>query len=158
FNVNEMHKLSDARYSELMGGRYTIAYWWWELPQLPAAFRQHVDRVDEIWVSSRYVRDAMLTVTHRPVTVIPLPVELETSPEPRHARFGLPSDRYIFLFTFTATSCASRKNPWSVIEAFAEAFPKRSSDCPLLIIRAQHLGMFPELREELMAKIDSVGG
>ena len=25
FNVNEMHKLGDARYSELMGGRYTIA-------------------------------------------------------------------------------------------------------------------------------------
>jgi len=44
------------------------------------------------------------------------------TPTPR-ARFGLPEDRFLFLYVFDWNSYPARKNPLAAIDAFRRAFP-----------------------------------
>ncbi len=80
------------------------------------------------------------------------------------ARFGLPEGRFVYLFTFAATSTAARKNPFGVIEAFERAFGHpRGATAPLLVIKAHHLlahdfDAFRLLHKHLLAALARVGG
>ncbi len=42
--------------------------WYWELPALPEDMVKEIDRVDEIWVASEFVRDVFLRYTTKPIT------------------------------------------------------------------------------------------
>jgi glycosyltransferase involved in cell wall biosynthesis len=158
YNVNVMHTVGIERLRDLTGGKYTIAYWFWELSRVPEFWVKEFDRVDEIWVTSNSARDSLLTVARTPVTMIPAPVEVITSPRPDRARFGLPADRRIFFYSFSATSCSGRKNPWGFIEGFRLAFGKSANGGPLLVLKVHHLDRFPELQRELRSAVARVGG
>ena len=117
----------------LLDGRYTIAYWFWELEFVPLAMRKAIDHVDEIWVGSQFVADAFSRVTDKPVRLVPLPIG---QPEPSardRASFGLDDDRFVFLATFDYGSVPERKNPFGVIDAFTRAFA--DGEGPLLWIK-----------------------
>jgi glycosyltransferase involved in cell wall biosynthesis len=160
YNVNEFHTLSDEQLRDVTGGKYTIAYWFWELSELPEAYRKEARRVDEIWVASRFVQTSMQSATTMPVKVIPPPVEVGPAAKSRQS-FGIPEGRYVFLFNFSAASCNARKNPVGVIRAFEEAFGRVRVDSetgPLLVIKVQHLERFPELQSYLRSEVARVGG
>ncbi len=107
------------------------------------------DLVDEIWVASRFVQKNMQVVTAAPVYVVPPPIEVKTTGKANRRRFGIPDNRYVFLFSFSAASSLGRKNPFGVIDAFEKAFGKSKTDGPLLIIKAQHLELFPDAEANL---------
>ena len=52
-------------------GRYVIGEWYWELSRFPDVWLPAFDNADEIWVASRFVRDAVVARTDKPVSVIP---------------------------------------------------------------------------------------
>lgn len=115
-------------------GRYNVGFWAWELSNCPPAFDTAIDLVDEIWTNSEFAADAIRQRTNKPVLPMAMPVELPTV-DPRYtkATFGLPSDVFLFLFSFDAASYLDRKNPLGVIEAFRLAFPQGTEPVRLLL-------------------------
>jgi glycosyltransferase involved in cell wall biosynthesis len=117
----------------LLRGRSTIAYWFWELEQVPPHMVDAIRHVDQIWTGSTFVANAFAAVTDKPVHCVPLPVP-EPQPSDRdRASFGLADDRFVFVATFDQFSVQERKNPFGVIDAFTRAFA--DGDGPLLWIK-----------------------
>lgn len=107
----------------LFAGRRNIGYWPWELPAWPASMADAYGLVDELWLSSTYTRDAFAASSPVPAYLAPMAVSVDRlTPIPR-ARFGLPEDRFLFLYVFDWNSCPARKNPQAAIDAFRQAFP-----------------------------------
>jgi glycosyltransferase involved in cell wall biosynthesis len=153
-NLNEFHLIPDGALD-----RYTIAVWAWELPEIIDQTRVDVARVDELWVVSTFVAETFRTVTDKPVTVIPNVVPDLSGVRPDRARFNLPADGLVVLFTFSASSSHARKNPWGVIEAFRRAFPPTHlGHAAHLVIKAVDLDQFPELAGLLAEEVAGVHG
>lgn len=133
-------------------GRYNIGYWPWELSQWPLEWTPAFDLVDEVWVSSTHIRDALMSAQSpsfdKPVTVMPLVVEVPSDAfhlrEPgsrvlTRKRFGLPLAARLFCFSFDLNSSIHRKNPQAVADAFERAFPhdEYSAEQVGLVVKVQ---------------------
>jgi FkbM family methyltransferase len=115
-------------------GGIAVGYWYWELETTPRTWEPAYELVDEIWCATDFVADAIRRATSKPVVKIPPPLEV-TAPARtyRRADFGLPGDRFLFLFTFDYNSFVKRKNPEAVIAAFLDAFPPSRDDVGLVV-------------------------
>lgn len=99
-------------------GKYNIGYWAWELPEFPDAWTLYADYFDEIWAPSHFTADAIAEKLPVPVLVMPHAIAFERPQGDFRGKFGLPRDRYLFLFLYDLNSYSERKNPAAVIEAF----------------------------------------
>jgi glycosyltransferase involved in cell wall biosynthesis len=159
-NVNEFRHVDDSTL-RLPGEphRYVIGVWAWEAPSLPGWARTEVDRVDEIWVPSRFVQHAFRTATSKPITVWRHVVDASLAGDWRRSDFGLPEESVLFFFNFDASSSDARKNPWGVIQAFESAFTEDERRGPArLVLKTQNLDTHPPLRAALQASLDRVNG
>ncbi len=102
-------------------GRYSIGLWAWEVTPFPERYLDAFDHVDEVWVLSEHVRQAVQPLSPVPVLTVPLPIELPPFERRSRAELGLP-EGFLFLFVFDYDSVIERKNPLGLIEAFAQAF------------------------------------
>jgi len=103
-------------------GRRIIGYWAWELPKLTPIWRPGFGFVHEIWVPSRFTRDAVAAATKLPVHVVPHPLPpMPVTPNMRD-KLGLPQDAVVVLNVFHLGSGFVRKNPLAAVEAFRRAF------------------------------------
>ena len=117
-----------------------------------------MDRVDEIWVATRFVQGSFRRVTTRPVHVVPAIVpDLQGSGKPRRD-FGLSEDEVVFLFSFDVNSAVARKNPGAVVEAFARAFPSPSDCRSRLVVKVLNLDLHPDVARWLRPAVASVNG
>jgi len=130
---------SDA--PELFARRYTIGLWFWEVSRFPRELHGAFELVDEVWVASEYVRDAIAAATTKPVRVVPLPVEAQPRPLLTRADLGLP-EGFVFLFSFDFFSVPERKNPLGLVEAFTSAFSP--GEGPSLVIKTINGDREPE--------------
>ena len=119
--------------------RYRIGYWAWETPKAPADWLFVADYLHEIWVPSRFVRDALVTAFRAGgrddlivrIRIMPHPVPAlsaqasQTYPSARQ-KFGLQEGVCEVLCLFDTKSSAVRKNPWGVTEAWLAAFATRA--------------------------------
>ncbi len=136
-----------------------IGVWAWEAPSLPGWARTEVDRVDEIWVPSRFVRDAFRTATSKPVMVWRHVVDAPLPPACQRSDFDLPEEAVLFFFNFDANSSDGRKNPWGAIGAFERAFTDQERGGPArLVLKTQNLYTHPELRAALQEALERVNG
>src|SRR3954464_12042834 len=133
--LNAEHLLTFARGEgrELIAGRYTVGLWFWETNRLPPELRPALGYVDEIWVASPFVADAISAETSKPVLTFPLPVVAPPPSSLTRADLGLADDAYVFAFVFDFFSTIERKNPLGLIEAFTRAFPEPGR--PLLYLK-----------------------
>lgn len=132
FCINaDMYPLESLRYGV---GFYNIGYWAWELPLCPDEFVTALQLVDEVWACSQFTANAFSGRSSVPVLSMPLAVSVPdlSSSIYTKARYGLPSDKFIFLFTFDAASYLDRKNPIDVVRAFNLAFPKGNENVHLV--------------------------
>ena len=147
-NANDTVALLDELGPDVTDGRHTIGFWFWELAAFPSAWLPAVDAVDEVWVASGFVRDAIAAVTAKPVTNVRLAVDATPSRPYTRAEFGIPDDPFAFLFTFSFNSYVARKNPQGVIDAFRAAFPPDDRRA-LLILKSLNGDKAPHLLQEL---------
>lgn len=118
---------------EHLGDRHTIACWFWELETFPDEWLPALSQVDEVMVSTCFIRDAVAKVTDKPVWSVPLPVSESPDSGLVRADFGLDDEDFIFLNSFDFNSFLARKNPRAAIEAFRRAFSDGRPNVKLLI-------------------------
>jgi len=112
--------------AEFFTNRYTIGFWFWETEDFPSSMLPAFDYVDEVWVASEHIRKALLAVSPRPVTTIPLPVSPPSySKTITRGDLGVPAG-FLFLFSFDFFSIMERKNPLGLVNAFSRSFPPGS--------------------------------
>lgn len=121
-NPDQFHWVERDLPAEYVEGRYRIGYWAWELPDLPEKWVRGFAALDEVWVPSRFVLDAVSQKAPLPVVCIPHAVGFRVSRDANRAQFGLPRDKYLFLAVYDMQSNQSRKNPEAAIAAFSRAF------------------------------------
>jgi glycosyltransferase involved in cell wall biosynthesis len=112
--------------TDVLGDRYVIANWYWELPDMPDEWLAEFQYVDEVWAASRFITDAISQKAPVPVVRIPPVVQLSRGYRYSRAELGLPENRFLFLAMFDTRSVLERKNPLGVLRAFTRAF--RSDD------------------------------
>ena len=137
----------------LFDNHYNIGVWLWELEKLPASWLGGFQFVDELWVPSQFVADAIRKETNQQVTVIPYGIETPTEPY-RREDFGFPEGTFLVLAMYDSYSYASRKNPEGAIAAFEKAFGGRDVDAALVLKVAN--GKQSEL-DTLKTKLDQSG-
>lgn len=108
--------------------RYNIGYWPWELPNWPQEWEMLLDLVDEVWVATQHIYDALRPVCAKPLFIMPLAVDLGevtlfSSATAARAHFDLPEKARLFCFAFDLNSYVDRKNPQACVDAFLKAFP-----------------------------------
>ena len=153
-NADEMVNAQIHLGKEIFTNRYNIGYWAWELSQFPHAWRSALQLVDEVWAPSRFIEQSIADATSSPVIRMPLAVEF---PEPHgitRESFGLPDDRFLFLFFFDFTSYVQRKNPEGAIRAFLQAFPDVDDARVGIVIKMNGMDLRPQEYQAFMESID----
>ena len=118
---NSFHLRTEVS-AKVLGDRYVIANWFWELPELPDEWMAEFEFTDEVWAASRFIRDAVSLKSPAPVVRIPPVVRLSNTRHFSKSQLGLPERRYLFLAMFDTKSVLQRKNPLGVLRAFKKAF------------------------------------
>jgi glycosyltransferase involved in cell wall biosynthesis len=114
-------------------GVYRIGTWYWELEEAPRSWRRHARWLHEIWAPTPFIADAVRRVVPMPVIdMLPGIPMTQVERQPR-SRWGLPEDRYLFLFAFDMNSTMARKNPLAVVTAFRKAF--RADEAVGLVVK-----------------------
>jgi glycosyltransferase involved in cell wall biosynthesis len=98
--------------------KYTIGYWAWELPEFPDAWIHFADYCDEVWAPSAFAAAAIAEKVPVPVLAMPHAIAFPRPQGDFRSKFGLPRDRFLFLFLYDLNSYSERKNPAAVLEAF----------------------------------------
>lgn len=120
-------------------GTRLVGYWFWELEHVPRTMRRVAAQVDEIWVGSRFVADALRAAVDTPVRHVPVPVAPPVASDRTRQSFpqlaGL-GDRFVFAVVFDHFSVTERKNPVGAIEAFRRAFAP--GEGPVLVVKSMN--------------------
>ena len=139
--------------------RFNIGYWAWELPEMHDEHLAGFRRVNEVWVPSAFVQDAVSKKSPVPVLRMPHAVSFQASADGVRQRFGLPRDQFLFLTMYDFSSIQERKNPAAALEAFERAF-SRGNEKATLVIKTQNADFHPQdlavLREKLSGRKDVV--
>lgn len=139
-NADNVRHLAAYMDPALVTANRRIGLFFWELPVFPGIWSSAIDTLDEVWVSTEFVKESLVSATTKPVRVVPLPVPLnDLDREQARMQLGLPAERPIYLVTFDFNSYPQRKNPIASVRAFIDAFPKGSDSSPLLVVKCHGL-------------------
>jgi glycosyltransferase involved in cell wall biosynthesis len=112
--------------------KHMVAYWAWELEDLPALWKFALRFVDAVEVPSTFTQVSVARNTDKPVTVHPHVV-----PEPKEMKRAFAQDGKLrCLFIFDMPLLASRKNPQAAIAAFARAFKPEEAELTLKVLQS----------------------
>lgn len=152
--VNADQTAATAAYLQAkeLQARYRIGYWHWEQPQLPTSALGAFAHVDEVWVPSTFVQDAVAPYAPVPVVKIPHAISFTPSPGLSRSQFGLPPDKLLVLVMYDFHSYQYRKNPQAALQAFRQCASQRT-DVALVIKTIngqQHAQAQQQLRESVV--------
>jgi len=155
FNVNadQLPAVVAHTRSLLSGDALRINIPFWELGRFPAAWLPNFAEMDEIWAPSRFIQSALAGRVPKPVTYMPVAIELTPPPVMRRERFGLPSGRFLFFYAFDFLSFIERKNPRGVIAAFRAAFPQRGTAG--LVLKCMNGALVPDRFDALRMEVSN---
>ena len=128
-------------------GRYTIGLWWWEVNRVPEEWREAFEHVDEVWVGSRHVADAISPVSPVPVINVTLPVAPPRFQPLSREELGFP-EGFVYLLVFDYHSVFERKNPLALVEAFSQAFDP--GDGAALVLKCMNGEHYPDQHARLV--------
>lgn len=114
---------------------YNIIYPAWELANYPEQWGNELDKFDEIWAPSKFIYDSIKPACKKPVFHMPLACEVSLTSFLSRRYFGLPEDKYTFLFLFDIRSYIQRKNPLSIITAFRKLLKQRPYSKAHLVLK-----------------------
>lgn len=129
--------------------RHTIALWWWEIVDaFPGDWHEAFNYVDEVWVATDHIFQAIAPHSPVPVNKVPMPVTMPRLRPYSRAAVGYPEDGYVFLYIYDYHSTAARKNPVGHIEAFKKAF--RPGEGAKLVLKCINSENLPEHHERTL--------
>jgi glycosyltransferase involved in cell wall biosynthesis len=134
-------------------GRYNIGFWYWELSDFPATYAGSFDWLNEIWVATNFVQEAVAAKSPLPVVKIAPPIAPQVAPGCDRNYFGLPSERFLFLTMFDLASVYERKNPLGAIEAFRKAFGRQPNSNVGLVVKVSSGKEFADQVRELRQQV-----
>jgi len=132
---------------KLVQGKRLVGFWHWELPGLPDDWRFGCDRLDEIWVPSRFCADAVGKSFAGPIRIIPHPVDVG---DVCHRPNG--SASFTTLTIFNMASGFQRKNPIASVRAFKQAFG--TDPTARMIVKVVNPDHYPEGMAALAAAVN----
>jgi glycosyltransferase involved in cell wall biosynthesis/SAM-dependent methyltransferase len=139
-NADMLPELAGAAGPAMFEGRHSAGLWFWEVSQFPERWHGSFDRVDEVWVASEHVAEAIRPLAPVPVATVRIPVTPKSPAKLSRGELGMP-EGFCFLFVFDYRSVFKRKNPVAVIEAFRDAFEPGSGAS--LVIKSVSADAFP---------------
>ena len=161
YNINLVHVNADQSgvvrehlANEVFDNRYTIGYWYWEMPVFPDFLDFAFENVDEIWVATEYILNAISQKTDKPVKLVPPNVSVSVDTSITRADFGLKDDEFVFFHMSDVLSMPERKNPMAVISAFKQAFTEETEQPVKLLLKITNLDRNPELEAQIKEAID----
>jgi glycosyltransferase involved in cell wall biosynthesis len=120
-------------------GKHRIGVWYCEQETAPPRWARHARLLQEVWAPTRFIAEALRPVMPIPVIDMLPGVELGTVSPLTRGHFGLPEDRFLFLFMFDMWSVMERKNPLGLIRAFRQAFPIQEPVSLVIKVARGHL-------------------
>lgn len=111
-----------------------VGHFFWELSDTSSVHDEGVGLMDEIWVSSEFLKGVYSRRTTAPVINVGQPI-CPAAPDAvlRRSDLGFPDNDYLFLMNFDAQSIVERKNPLGAIQAFTRAFPRGDEPVGLIL-------------------------
>ena len=131
---------------------YNIGCWIWEVTEIPAEWKPLFDLFNEIWTPTEFCCQAIQSTTSIPVTRIPISVAPEVPSGYDRKRLGLPETGFIFVTVADFYSCAERKNPLGVLEAYKMAFGSRSD--LYLVVKISNASHRPDIMKIIQEHLD----
>ena len=119
--------------ADVFAKRYTIGYWVWELPEFPDEWISSFAMVNEVWVPTSFVQEAISRKSPVPVLRIPHAIKIPPGPFRGRKYFSLPEAAYQFLMMYDVHSISERKNPEGTIRAFMNSFTADDTSVALVI-------------------------
>jgi glycosyltransferase involved in cell wall biosynthesis len=138
-------------------GSRNIIYPAWELERYPKEWAEVLERFDEIWAPSAFIRDAIAKTVSKPVVHMPLACEVRRRGLRSRSHFGVRGSAYTFLFAFDFLSFVERKNPFAVIEAFRALVKERPFADVALVIKTNNADRRPEMAERFQKAVQNLG-
>lgn len=132
-NPDRLSAVLDQIGEERLRGKHLIVCWFWELECIPETWLPAIERIDEIMVPSRFIGQALMRVTDKPLLHVPQPLCVPIDSGLKRVDFGLEEGKFIFFTAFDFNSDFERKNPLATILAFLHAFPRERDDVRLLV-------------------------
>ncbi len=110
---------------------YNVAIVYWELAALDPAWRPILDRFDEVWAASRFVREAVTAASDVTTRLVrPAIAPIGSRADAGGADLGVDPAAFAFFYGADAASGLSRKNPQALWRAYADAFsPEEGASC-----------------------------
>ncbi len=150
-NADVLPELAQQAGRSLFANRYSIGLWFWEVSAPPSeGWQRSFDLLDEVWVPTRHVAEAVSPTSPIPVVQVTLPVELPGTDPVQRATLALP-DGFMFLFSFDYLSVFERKNPLAVVAAYCEAFP--SAGETVLVLKCINGSHDPDAHARLLQAV-----
>lgn len=161
FNGDTISSVVKMLPPDYFSNRYVIGVWYWETEIFPPQHAVGFDYVDEIWVTSEFVRTALAKCSPVPVRQFRHLVHLPQKPDSSCLPDCLRTDQFLFLFCFHFGSFCERKNPMAVCKAFVNAFPEVTPDGPLCVIKSvgaepDHIFEYLELKQQFRRRSDII--
>jgi glycosyltransferase involved in cell wall biosynthesis len=139
--------------------RYNIGFWHWELPEMLDQHLAGFHRLNEVWVPTAFVQDAVARKSPVPVVRMPHAIRFNVSEGAQRSHFGLPESKFLFLMMYDFSSYQERKNPQAALEAFERAFPSADANVAL-VIKTQNAQFHEQdvqaLRERIAGRSDVI--
>ena len=133
---------------------YKIIYPVWELARYPKEWALQLDKFDEIWAPSQFVKNSLESECERAVYHMPLACEVVLSSFLSRRYFDIPESDYIFLYFFDVRSYTQRKNPEAAIKAFRQLLQLRPFSKARLVLKVNG----GELAQDVMSRLrESIG-
>jgi glycosyltransferase involved in cell wall biosynthesis len=149
-NADMLPVVATALGSPFFERRGSAGLWFWEVSDFPRQWLKSFDYVDEVWVATEHVAEALRPLATTPVHTIRVPVEPGPADEATRAELGMP-EGFCFFFLFDYRSVFRRKNPLGLVDAFCRAF--EPGEGPSLVIKSICSDEFPAERAELAAAV-----
>lgn len=127
--------------------RHTIGLWFWEVERFPGRWAGAFRHLDELWLPTAHVAEALAAVSPVPAHQIRMPVQLPPLRPRSRAELAFP-EGFVFLFSFDHHSVFERKNPLGTVEAFTRAFAP--GEGPQLVIKCINGDRDPQNHERLL--------
>jgi glycosyltransferase involved in cell wall biosynthesis len=157
-NADEVERVLALLDAEAFAEAHNIIYPAWELAAYPKAWTPLVERFDEVWAPSAFIREAIAPVVRRPVLHMPLAVELGFDSFLGRRHFRIPEDAFVFLFFFDFASWPERKNPMALLATFERLAARRPEADLHCVIKFRGAADSDAARRDLQARLAALGG